>query len=94
MGGLAAVFQFAYGFGTVEGHFVQRCADAGLSQDEYFQQAMGAVTEQPHFQKAFENAGEIMAARGGDTVAEMRDRDFTFALELLIAGIEAMRARA
>ncbi|MFJ5224086.1 TetR/AcrR family transcriptional regulator [Streptomyces sp. NPDC088400] len=94
MGGLAAVFQFAYGFGTIEGHFVQRCADAGLSQDEYFQQSMGAVTEQPDFQKSFENAGELMAARGGDTVADMRDRDFTFALELLIAGIEAMRARA
>ncbi|MFJ1748780.1 TetR/AcrR family transcriptional regulator [Streptomyces sp. NPDC088116] len=93
MGGLAAVFQFAYGFGTIEGHYVQRCTDAGLSQDEYFQHAMGTLTEQPEFQKSFENAGELMAARGGDTVADMRDRDFTFALELLIAGIEAMRAR-
>jgi hypothetical protein len=34
-----------------------------------------------------------MAARGGDTVAEMLDRDFAFALDLLVAGIEAMVAR-
>ncbi|MEV7867228.1 TetR/AcrR family transcriptional regulator [Streptomyces sp. NPDC088124] len=94
MGGLSAVFQFVYGFGTIEGHFVQRCADAGLTQDAYFRQAMGAVERQPGYEGAFENAGEIMAARGGDTVEEMRQRDFVFALELLIAGIEAMRDRA
>lgn len=93
MGGLAAVFQFVYGFGTIEGHFVQRCADAGLSQDAYFRQAMGAITEQPEFQGTFADATELMAARGGDTVEEMRERDFTFALELLVAGIEAMRTR-
>ncbi|MFB7272766.1 TetR/AcrR family transcriptional regulator [Streptomyces sp. NPDC056244] len=93
MGAISAVFQFVYGFGTIEGHFVQRCADAGVSQDEYFQQAMGAIGEQPRFKAAFANADEITAARGGETVAEMRQRDFTFAVELLIAGIEAMRAR-
>ncbi|MFD5780013.1 TetR/AcrR family transcriptional regulator [Streptomyces sp. NPDC126933] len=93
MGALAAVFQFVYGFGTIEGHFVQRCAEAGLTQDEYYRQAMGTINEQPHFQRLFEGAGELMEARGGDTVEEMRERDFTFALELLIAGIETMRAR-
>ncbi|WP_326611487.1 TetR/AcrR family transcriptional regulator [Streptomyces scopuliridis] len=93
MGGLAAVFQFVYGFGTIEGHFVQRCADAGLTQDEYFRQAMGAFSEQPRFQESFGDADELMEARGGDTVAEMRQRDFTVAIELLIAGIETMRER-
>ena len=34
-----------------------------------------------------------MAARGGDTVEEMRERDFEFALELLLAGIETMVGR-
>lgn len=34
-----------------------------------------------------------MEARGGDTVSEMRERDFSFALEMLVAGIEAMVAR-
>ncbi|MEV0774488.1 TetR/AcrR family transcriptional regulator [Streptomyces sp. NPDC050433] len=44
----------------------------------------------------FEQAEELMEAGGGETVEtveEMRERDFTFALEVLIAGIEAMRAR-
>ncbi|WP_051764734.1 TetR/AcrR family transcriptional regulator [Streptomyces sp. NRRL F-5135] len=93
MSGLAAVFQFVYGFGTIEGHFVQRCSDAGLSQDEYFRLAMGTVREQPEYHGTFENADKLMAARGGDTVEEMRDRDFTFALELIITGIETMRDR-
>lgn len=88
MGGLAAVFQFVYGFGTIEGHFIQRCAASGMSQDEYFRQAMGTIREQPEF------ASELMEARGGDTVEEMRERDFDFALELLVAGVEAMVARA
>ncbi|MGW1490582.1 TetR/AcrR family transcriptional regulator [Streptomyces sp. NBC_00191] len=94
MGALAAVFQFVYGFGTVEGHFIQRCATAGMSQDEYFRQAMGTVSEQPQFREMVESASELMEARGGDTVEEMRERDFGFALELLVAGIEAMVARA
>ncbi|MFE3251989.1 TetR/AcrR family transcriptional regulator [Streptomyces sp. NPDC059209] len=93
MGALASVFQFVYGFGTIEGHFVQRCADAGMTQDQYYRHAMGRMSEQPEYQGRFEQAEEMMEARGGDTVEDMRERDFTFALELLIAGIEAMRAR-
>ncbi|QNP64120.1 TetR/AcrR family transcriptional regulator [Streptomyces genisteinicus] len=94
MGGLAAVFQFVYGFGTIEGHFVQRCASAGLSQDEYFRRAMGTIGERPELSREFEQATEIMEARGGATVEEMRERDFAFALDLLVAGIEAMVARS
>jgi hypothetical protein len=93
MGALSAVFQFVYGFGTIEGHFVQRCASAGMTQDEYFRQAMSTISEQPQFSANFENAADLMEARGGDTVEEMRERDFTFALETLIAGIETMVAR-
>ncbi|GGJ83294.1 TetR family transcriptional regulator [Streptomyces camponoticapitis] len=93
MGALSAVFQFVYGFGTIEGHFVQRCAEAGVGQDQYYRYAMGAIHEQPEYQGRFDQAEELMEARGGETVEEMRERDFTFALEVLIAGIEAMRAR-
>jgi AcrR family transcriptional regulator len=93
MGALSAVFQFVYGFGTIEGHFVQRCASAGVSQDEYFRQAMSTIGEQPQFAANFESAADLLEARGGDTVEEMRERDFGFALEMLIAGIEAMVAR-
>ncbi|MET9516276.1 TetR/AcrR family transcriptional regulator [Streptomyces sp. NPDC002994] len=94
MGGLSAVFQFVYGFGTIEGHFVQRCASAGMSQDEFFRQAMGTFATAPELRETFESAKDLMEARGGDTVAEMRERDFDFALETLIAGIEAMASRA
>ncbi|MBT2507392.1 TetR/AcrR family transcriptional regulator C-terminal domain-containing protein [Streptomyces sp. ISL-98] len=93
MGGLSAVFQFVYGFGTIEGHFVQRCASAGMSQDEFFAQAMGTFRTAPELREAFESAQDLMEARGGDTVEEMRERDFDFALETLIAGIEAMASR-
>ncbi|MFF2187930.1 TetR/AcrR family transcriptional regulator [Streptomyces sp. NPDC058155] len=93
-GALASVFQFVYGFGTIEGHFVQRCAEAGMTQDQYYRHAMGRMSEEQEYRGRFEQTEEMMAARGGDTVEEMRERDFTFALELLIAGIEAMRARA
>ncbi|WP_392671732.1 TetR/AcrR family transcriptional regulator [Streptomyces sp. LN785] len=92
-GALSAVFQFVYGFGTIESHIVQRSAEAGLSQDEFFQQAMGQIRSQPQFSRMVETSQDLMDARGGDTVEEMRERDFTFALDLLIAGIEAMRDR-
>ncbi|WP_371098865.1 TetR/AcrR family transcriptional regulator [Streptomyces sanglieri] len=92
-GALSAVFQFVYGFGTVEGYFAQRSAAAGISQEQYYQQAMATIRDQPHLSDIMESSQEVMDARGGDTVEEMRDRDFTFALDLLIAGIEAMRDR-
>ncbi|WUS98145.1 TetR/AcrR family transcriptional regulator C-terminal domain-containing protein [Streptomyces sp. NBC_00708] len=93
-GALSAVFQFVYGFGTVEGQFAQRSAEAGLTQDQYFRQAMSAIQEQPRLDAFVEDSRDLMAARGDATIEEMRDRDFTFALDLLIAGIDAMRERA
>ncbi|WP_031097253.1 TetR/AcrR family transcriptional regulator [Streptomyces sp. NRRL S-15] len=93
-GAMSAVFQFVYGFGSTEGHFVQRTVEAGLSQDEYFQRAMGTIRSDPEFKRVMEPSESLMDARGGDTVEEMRERDFVFALDLLIAGIEAMRERA
>lgn len=93
-GAMSAVFQFVYGFGSTEGHFVQRTVEAGLSQDEYFQRAMGTIRADPELRRAMEPSESLMDARGGDTVEEMRERDFVFALDLLIAGIEAMRERS
>ncbi|MFE9097938.1 TetR/AcrR family transcriptional regulator [Streptomyces sp. NPDC007264] len=93
MGAISAVFQFVYGFGTIEGHFIERCAAAGMSQDEYFRHAMSAVTRSPELSEVVHRSADLMEARGGDTVEEMRERDFAFALEMLIAGIEAMVGR-
>ncbi|MER5885930.1 TetR/AcrR family transcriptional regulator [Streptomyces sp. NPDC001941] len=92
-GALASLMQFVYGFGTIEGHFRQRCAAAGKTQDEYVEYAMGAVREEPGYDERFGWAESALEARGGGTVAEMRDRDFEVALGLQIAGIEALVAR-
>ncbi|ANP56086.1 AcrR family transcriptional regulator [Streptomyces griseochromogenes] len=92
-GAISAVFQFVYGYGTIQGHFADRVADAGMSADDYFRTVMSAVSEAPQTADVVEEAKDIMAARGGDTVEEMLDRDFAFALDLLVAGIEAMVAR-
>ncbi|MGW7222097.1 TetR/AcrR family transcriptional regulator [Streptomyces sp. NPDC054826] len=93
-GAIAAVFQFVYGFGTIEGHFLDRVAGTGMSPDEYHRHAMSAVTESPDASEVIQESTRIMEARGGDTVEEMMERDFAFALDLLVAGIEAMVARS
>ncbi|MDX3522431.1 TetR/AcrR family transcriptional regulator [Streptomyces scabiei] len=92
-GAIAAVFQFVYGFGTIEGHFVQRCAAAGVTQEEYFRQAMSAVSDSLSPHEVIRHSADLMEARGGDTVEEMRERDFVYALETLVAGIEVMATR-
>lgn len=95
MGAITAVFQFVYGFGTMDGHYVRRCEDAGLSQDDYYRLAMGAKDEQPGVRAALGKADDgLLEARGGDSVRDRRERDFAFALDLLVAGIEVMAARS
>ncbi|KOU60606.1 TetR family transcriptional regulator [Streptomyces sp. MMG1533] len=93
-GAISAVFQFVYGYGTLEGHFYSRVTDTGMTPDEYFQTAVNEVTEFPGAAEVVQESAEIMEARGGDTVQEMMERDFQFALDLLVAGIETMVARA
>ena len=93
-GAISAVFQFVYGYGTIEGHFFARVADTGMTPDDYFRHAMTTLDGAPTTAEVVEESKQLMAARGGDTVAEMMDRDFTFALDLLVAGIEAMVKRA
>lgn len=90
---ISAVFQFVYGFGTTEGHFIARSAAFGMTPDEYFRHAMSSVTRSPEAADLVQESARLMEARGGDTVEEMWERDFAFALDLLVAGIEAMVAR-
>ncbi|MCS0601616.1 TetR/AcrR family transcriptional regulator [Streptomyces sp. LP11] len=92
-GAIAAVFQFVYGFGTIEVHFMSRIADTGLSPDDYYRRTMDSVRQGALGADYIEESRDIVDARAGDSVAEMLERDFTFALDLLIAGIEAMVAR-
>lgn len=93
MGALSAVFRFVYGFGTIEGHVVRRCAAAGMSQDEYYRDALGSMARRPEFVESFGSTQEIFGASELGGVEDMRERDFSFALELLVAGVEAMGRR-
>ncbi|CAL9511629.1 TetR/AcrR family transcriptional regulator [Streptomyces sp. Tu 3180] len=93
-GAISAVFQFVYGYGTIEGHFHARVAVTGMTPDEYHRHAMREVTRSPDAAEVVQGSTRIMEARGGDTVEEMLERDFAFALDLLVAGIEAMVARS
>jgi AcrR family transcriptional regulator len=88
-GSIAAVFQFVFGYANSEGQFYQRAAELGLSTDAFYQQTMGIIAGEIESSELFRKASEVMEARGGDTVAEMYDRDFEVALDVLLAGIEA-----
>ncbi|MEU7321376.1 TetR/AcrR family transcriptional regulator [Streptomyces griseoviridis] len=92
-GAISAVLQFVYGFGTIEGHFGARVAAAGMTHDEYFRHSVSAASQDPGAAAMIEESADIMEARGGDTPQEMWERDFTFGLDLLVAGIEAMLTR-
>lgn len=88
-GALAAVFQFAYGFATVEANWNARCAAAGVTSDELYEEVKAKATGRPEYTDSL----ELRAARdAGTSVDAMRQHDFDTALELLIAGIEARRA--
>lgn len=87
-GALSAVFQFAYGFATVEANWNARCAAAGLTSDELYQEVMAKVTGRPEYADSLELRE---ASETGASVDAMRQHDFDTALDLLVAGIEAMR---
>ncbi|WKX71671.1 TetR/AcrR family transcriptional regulator [Streptomyces sp. XD-27] len=86
-GALSLVYQFVYGYSTIEGRFGARCRAAGVSEDVFYRQVMDTIAGRPEF----DESRAIAEARGGDTVAEMRARDFAVALDCAIAGIEALR---
>ncbi|MBC9714031.1 TetR/AcrR family transcriptional regulator [Streptomyces sp. TRM66268-LWL] len=93
-GAITAVFQFVYGFGTTMGNFRRKCEESGITQDEYFEQALAVFRTEPELEDTLERAKPVMEARGGATVDEMWERDFRFGLDVLIAGIETMVDRA
>ncbi|MFH8404444.1 TetR/AcrR family transcriptional regulator [Streptomyces sp. NPDC018019] len=92
-GALAAVFQFVYGFATIQGLHRARCQAQGSSLDEYFQKVVGTVQDRPEFAETMELTVNATYAREGLSAEQMLDDDFAFALDLQIAGIEAMRER-
>lgn len=91
-GALAAVFQFVFGFSTIQAMHEQRCREAGLTLDEHFEHVVGSIEGLPEFAETMEMSSWALNARRSLGAQQMRDRDFAFALDLQIAGIEAMRA--
>ncbi|WP_052866137.1 TetR/AcrR family transcriptional regulator C-terminal domain-containing protein [Streptomyces niger] len=92
-GALGSIFQFVYGFSTVEGLHEQRSQETGKTLDEQFDEVIGAVQDRPEFAETMEMSARTLELRQGIGVREMRERDFAFALDVQIAGIEAMRDR-
>ncbi|MEV0371147.1 TetR/AcrR family transcriptional regulator [Streptomyces sp. NPDC050636] len=93
-GALASVFHFVYGFSTIRALHEARCRAAGISLDEYFGQVVAAVSDRPEFAEAMELSIRAGETRKGLTALEMLERDFEVALDIQIAGIEALRDRA
>ncbi|MGK5733392.1 TetR/AcrR family transcriptional regulator [Streptomyces sp. URMC 124] len=93
-GALAALFQFVYGFCTIEGLYKERCRAAGVTEDEYFRNVMNVVSASPDWIETYQEAAEMTENWGkAGSVADMRHRDFEYALDTVIAGIEVMRDR-
>ncbi|WP_435974956.1 TetR/AcrR family transcriptional regulator [Streptomyces sp. Qhu_M48] len=91
---MSAIFQFVYGYGTIESQFERRAAEAGMSQDDFYGESMKAFRNDPAFVEALEPMAEILDERASHgSVSEIWDRDFAYALDVLVAGIDAMVAR-
>lgn len=95
-GAISALFQFVYGFASVEGMYRERCREQGLTQDEYYQRIIEAFSRRPTAAEPFEEVTEIVEKRSGEPggATEMWERDFSFAIDTVIAGIEVMRDRS
>ncbi|GAA0498326.1 TetR/AcrR family transcriptional regulator [Streptomyces stramineus] len=92
-GALSALFQFVYGFSTIEALHQEHCRAAGVSMDEYYQQVARALAAREEFTASYQESAEVLQAQQDVSVSERREREFAFALETVIAGIEAMRDR-
>ena len=89
-GAIFALFQFVYGFSTIEANWNSRCREAGLSTEEYFSAVYSKIRSRPGYEESL----RLMEHHSGGTVDEKRERDFTVALDCIIAGIEALQDTA
>ncbi|MFB7515759.1 TetR/AcrR family transcriptional regulator [Streptomyces sp. NPDC056144] len=93
-GAMSAVFQFVYGYGTLEAQFSRRAAASGMSQDEYYVDAVAAFRDDPALREKIEGLQGLLDERTShDNLSVVWDRDFDYALDVLVAGIEVMVAR-
>ncbi|MFJ6050237.1 TetR/AcrR family transcriptional regulator [Streptomyces sp. NPDC092307] len=91
---MSAIFQFVYGYGTIESQFERRAAEAGMSQDDFYGESIKAYRDDPQFTEVLEPMAEILDERASHgSVSAIWERDFAYALDILVAGIEVMVAR-
>ncbi|MDX2562298.1 TetR/AcrR family transcriptional regulator C-terminal domain-containing protein [Streptomyces sp. TX20-6-3] len=91
---MSAVFQFVYGYGTIQSQFESRAAQAGMSQNEFYGESIKAFRDDPQFMQALAPMTELLDERASHgSVTDIWDRDFAYALDVLVAGIEVMVAR-
>ncbi|GHF42248.1 TetR family transcriptional regulator [Streptomyces mashuensis] len=92
-GSLGALFQFVYGFASLESLHRARVREEGMDLDEYYEKAKDLVLSSPEITRTVPEAVELVEAREGEPIEELWQRDFELGLETVIAGIEVMRDR-
>ncbi|EMF00489.1 TetR/AcrR family transcriptional regulator C-terminal domain-containing protein [Streptomyces mobaraensis NBRC 13819 = DSM 40847] len=92
-GSLGALFQFVYGFATVQTLYEERCRDAGLDQQEYLKEVSDSLTESPDFAERYSESMAMAQRLREEPLEDLWERDFTVGLDTVIAGIEVMRDR-
>ncbi|MFC5719914.1 TetR/AcrR family transcriptional regulator [Streptomyces gamaensis] len=93
LGGLSALFEFVYGFATIDAVYRDRCREAGLSPDEYFRHVESALTSREEFSEQYRQMSEVLDSRHTESVEVLREREFELGLETVLAGIEVMVGR-
>lgn len=83
---LSAVTLFALGFGTIEGRATELGREAGMTQDQLFRAVADSLAGRP----GLEEHQEVLRDRLTSGVQPVRERDFAFALDCVIAGIDTM----
>lgn len=86
-GALGLVFQFVYGFATTEGHWRERARLTGMSEDELYEAAYEVAARADPSMVAHVDLVEPRRTQG---VSAVRERDFEYALDCAILGIDAM----
>ncbi|WP_026220180.1 TetR/AcrR family transcriptional regulator C-terminal domain-containing protein [Wenjunlia vitaminophila] len=88
-GALSALYQFVYGYATVEGRWVERCQAAGVDQDAVLRDVFQALMAMPGLAEQV----PILQERIEAPFEQTRERDFRIALDTVVAGLEVMAGR-
>ncbi|MGW4999177.1 TetR/AcrR family transcriptional regulator [Streptomyces hydrogenans] len=87
----SAVFQFVYGYGTIESQFGRRAVEAGMEADDFYEESIRAFRDDPAFMESVKPMEDLLEERATHgSVSAIWDRDFAFALDILVSGIDAM----